>query len=153
MQTFLPYDDFKKTAHVLDRQRLGKQRVENLQILKAIFGESKGWTNHPATKMWANNIWTFAVYHQDIVFEWLNRGYKDTTYGKFFSFLEANFTPSHPRYFHALPPVWLGNEKLHSSHRANLLRKDPDYYGQYGWTEEPAEGYWWPNEWKTQTLD
>ena len=34
MQTFLPYPDFARSAAVLDRQRLGKQRVEVLQILK-----------------------------------------------------------------------------------------------------------------------
>ena len=28
MQTFLPYEDFRASARVLDRQRLGKQRVE-----------------------------------------------------------------------------------------------------------------------------
>lgn len=28
MQTFLPYPDFVESASVLDRQRLGKQRVE-----------------------------------------------------------------------------------------------------------------------------
>lgn len=36
MQTFLPYEDFEQTASVLDRQRLGKQRVETLQLLKAL---------------------------------------------------------------------------------------------------------------------
>lgn len=36
VQTFLPYEDFDKTASVLDRSRLGKQRVETLQLLKAL---------------------------------------------------------------------------------------------------------------------
>lgn len=36
MQTFLPYDSFKKSARVLDQRRLGKQRVECLQILGAL---------------------------------------------------------------------------------------------------------------------
>jgi len=27
VQTFLPYDDFKRSAHALDHKRLGKQRV------------------------------------------------------------------------------------------------------------------------------
>jgi len=38
MQTFLPYPDFKRSAQVLDRQRLGKQRVENLQLMTALTG-------------------------------------------------------------------------------------------------------------------
>lgn len=36
MQTFLPYPDFAESASVLDRQRLGKQRVETLQVMKAL---------------------------------------------------------------------------------------------------------------------
>jgi hypothetical protein len=36
VQTFLPYPDFERTAEVLDDRRLGKQRVEVLQILNAI---------------------------------------------------------------------------------------------------------------------
>ena len=36
MQTFLPFPDFKMSAQVLDYKRLGKQRVEALQILKTL---------------------------------------------------------------------------------------------------------------------
>lgn len=36
MQTFLPYPDFRQSAKVLDRARLGKQRVECLQLARAI---------------------------------------------------------------------------------------------------------------------
>ena len=32
MQTFLPYADFKRSAESLDNKRLGKQRVEAMQI-------------------------------------------------------------------------------------------------------------------------
>lgn len=48
MQTFLPYPSFAESARVLDRQRLGKQRVEVLQLLRALTGQTKGWANHPA---------------------------------------------------------------------------------------------------------
>lgn len=36
MQTFLPYPNFKASAFALDSKRLGKQRVENMQIMSAI---------------------------------------------------------------------------------------------------------------------
>ena len=36
MQTFLPFPDFVASARSLDRLRLGKQRVETLQILNAL---------------------------------------------------------------------------------------------------------------------
>ena len=48
-------------------------------------------------------------------------------------------------------PSWLGNEKLHSSHRAALLGKLPKWYSRFGWTETPAVwskqkgwGYYYP---------
>jgi len=39
VQTFLPYPDFKQSAQTLDWKRLEKQRVEGMQLLKAILGE------------------------------------------------------------------------------------------------------------------
>ena len=41
MQTFLPYESFAESAKVLDWRRLGKQRVEGMQIIKAITGEKR----------------------------------------------------------------------------------------------------------------
>jgi len=41
-------------------------------------------------------------------------------------------------------PAWLGTDTFHASHRSNLLRKDPDYYGQWGWTEPSDLPYIWP---------
>ena len=53
MQTFLPYPNFKRTAKVLDYRRLGKQRVEGMQIINAIENpDPQGWKNHPIVIMW-----------------------------------------------------------------------------------------------------
>lgn len=52
MQTFLPYPSFRESAKCLDNKRLGKQRVECIQIIKAINNPKYGWQNHPAVKMW-----------------------------------------------------------------------------------------------------
>ena len=52
MQTFLPYADFAETARVLDQRRLGKQRVEALQVLRALFIPGYGWRHHPVVRMW-----------------------------------------------------------------------------------------------------
>lgn len=38
MQTFLPYSNFTSSAFVLDSKRLGKQRVENMQLMSALTG-------------------------------------------------------------------------------------------------------------------
>ena len=43
-----------------------------------------------------------------------------------------------------LMPRWLGDEKLHASHRSNLLKKDPEYYGRYNWKESDDLPYHWP---------
>ncbi|MCW2903762.1 MAG: hypothetical protein JWO67_6027 [Streptosporangiaceae bacterium] len=50
MQTFLPYADFTATAQVLDPRRLGKQRVETLQVLRGLTVTGYGWRHHPAVR-------------------------------------------------------------------------------------------------------
>lgn len=135
MQTFLPYNDFKDSAKVLDRQRLGKQRVETLQLLKALRGETKGWVNHPAAKMWRGYENALAIYGVVICEEWVRRGYKDTCREKIMAYRDTSTAVVVPR--------WLGDEDFHASHRSNLLRKDPDYYGKFGWTEPDDLPYVW----------
>lgn len=128
MQTFLPYADFSKSAAVLDRQRLGKQRVENLQLMKALLVPGAGWSRHPAALMWkGHESWLFN-YHTAICQEWIVvRGYKDTCLEKMGVLIEENselFNVS------AAPP-WLGSKPFHRSHRSNLVRKDPDHYREF----------------------
>lgn len=41
-------------------------------------------------------------------------------------------------------PPWLGRESFHASHRANLLRKDADWYSSFGWADSPLLPYEWP---------
>ena len=41
-------------------------------------------------------------------------------------------------------PEWMGDEGFHASHRSNLLKKDPEFYGKYGWTEATDLDYLWP---------
>ena len=51
MQTFLPYPDFTASAAALDPRRLGKQRVEALQVLRGLTVAGYGWRHHPAVRM------------------------------------------------------------------------------------------------------
>ena len=147
MQTFLAFPLFEKAAKILDRQRLGKQRVECLQILQCLTEERVGWKNHPCVKMWAGHEKSLAVYGLYICNEWIKRGYKDTCFGKIQKFIpnyvfrEFNFI----EYFKKIEsPSWLGDNKFHSTHRAALLYKNFDYYKQFGWTEKPELNYIWP---------
>jgi Pyrimidine dimer DNA glycosylase len=52
VQTFLPYPNFAASAAVLDDRRLGKQRVEALQVLRAVAREAYGWKRHPVVRTW-----------------------------------------------------------------------------------------------------
>lgn len=143
MQTFLPHPDFAKSAEVLDRQRLGKQRVEVLQLLKALHGESKGWVNHPCTKMWRLHTRALVEYGNAICSEWRHRGYKDTCLDKI---LKYYYIPSIIRPASHFYPDWFGNEAFHASHRAALLAKNLEWYGKFGWKEEPKIDYLWPTK-------
>ena len=62
MQTFLPYSDFNRSALALDRQRLGKQRVECKQIVLALGNPTYGWQNHPAVRMWRGHARVLCEY-------------------------------------------------------------------------------------------
>lgn len=135
MQTFVPYPDIYKSAIVLDRQRLGKQRVETFQLLRALSNESLGWRNHPAAKMWRGHESGLIAYGVAICAEWISRGYKDTCTEKILAFGKPEDKNM---------PTWWGDDMVHSSHRANLLRKMPEYYGQFGWIEDPSTPYVWP---------
>jgi hypothetical protein len=38
----------------------------------------------------------------------------------------------------------MGQEEIHASHRSNLLRKDSEFYGKFGWAEPDDLPYFWP---------
>ena len=134
MQTFLPYKSFKKSFKTLDYRRLGKQRVEAYQVLNILLDRTDnpngGWRNHPITKMWKGYENALKHYLNLCIEEWMERGYNNT----------MNFEPIEGDIVY---PHWLGNESFHSSHRANLLRKDNEYYSQFEWGEDSENPYTW----------
>lgn len=69
MQSFLPFWDFEQTAALLDPRRLGKRRVEVLQICDALHRASDGWVNHPVTRMWRDYEPALVAYGLAIVRE------------------------------------------------------------------------------------
>ena len=139
VQTFLPYPSFDLSAKVLDRQRLGKQRIEAKQIYFALTRNDYGWQSHPAVLMWRGYEGALLRYGIAICGEWVDRGYRDQQLG----FFRARFAAR--RKINEDPP-WLGDKAFHASHRSNLLRKDPEWYGQFGWSEGPDLEYVWPVE-------
>ena len=133
MQTFLPYPDFLQSARSLDQRRLGKQRVEALQVLRALTWPGYGWRHHPAVKMWAGYEEALVRYGLDVCVVWCATGRADTC-ATTLTIDYATACGGHPVREQSelaaageLPP-WLGRSDLHMSHRSSLLRKDPDFY-------------------------
>ena len=142
MQTFLPYPNSLMSAQVLDDKRLGKQRVEAIQIARCLLGVDgrTGWKNHPAVKMWrGHEPYLINMYLRAMIDEWQSRGFRNI---KVLEHLEqlsdivAGDSVS--------PPEWFTDDKLIMSHRSNLIRKKPDFYRQI-WPDVPDNlEYVWP---------
>jgi len=78
VQTFVPYADFARTAAVLDTKRLGKQRVEVIQIVRALTVPGYAWSSHPAVLMWKGHEEALGRYGLAMCEEWRRRGFGDT---------------------------------------------------------------------------
>lgn len=142
MQTFLPFPDFRQSAAALDRLRLGKQRVEALQVLRALVIPEYGWQSHPAVRMWMGHVPALTMYGLAMVDEWTARGGEDTTREQIMEFAPQ---AAHPDYAAKIPlPYWLGNPEFHLSHRSRLVAKDQRFYAEAFPGTEPDLEYVWP---------
>lgn len=172
MQTFLPEPTFSASAAALDSRRLGKQRVECLQLLnalkqgptklvedpKGLLGDLKEiktpWYNHPACRMWRGWEQSLIDYGLLVCVEWKQRGFKDTCYEKIMTFTEwasnVDFRyqmPAGAQQYCSTDDIWIPswiNETFITAHRSNLIRKDPKFY-QPKWPDIPDDlPYVWP---------
>jgi hypothetical protein len=149
MQTFLPYPDFLASARTLDQKRLGKQRVETIQVLRGLTRPDYGWRNHPAVKMWAGYEEALTRYGLDMCAVWCEPGRADTCAATMATDLASACgialirTQAELAEAGELPP-WLGRDDLHRSHRSSLLRKDPAHYGPQFGDVPPDLEYVWP---------
>lgn len=149
VQTFLPYPGFERSARTLDRKRLGKQRVEVIQIVRAITWPTYAWKSHPATLMWKGHEEALGRYGLTMCDVWVEQGFGDTCAATIAGDL-AGFGVTAIRTEAALidagaMPPWLGDEQLHLSHRSSLFAKDPAFYREkFG--DDVLEGmpYVWP---------
>ncbi|KXK60692.1 cytoplasmic protein [Micromonospora rosaria] len=149
MQTFLPYPDFLASARVLDQKRLGKQRVEAIQVLRGLTRPGYGWRNHPAVKMWAGYEEALVRYGLDVCAVWCAPGRADTCAATLTADLAAAGGPTRVRGRAELAeagelPPWLGRDDLHRSHQSSLLRKDPEHYRRFFGDVPPDLEYVWP---------
>ncbi len=133
MQTFLPFADFEASARALDLKRLGKQRVEAIQVVRALTVPGYGWRHHPAAKMWRGYEEALGRYGLTICEVWVEKGFDDTCAATIVADLAvAGVGPI--RSYAELEaagalPAWLFDEAFLLSHRSSLVRKDPEFYG------------------------
>src|SRR3954447_10783586 len=149
MQTFLPYADFERTARSLDQRRLGKQRVEAMQLLNALTVPGHGWRHHPAAHMWRGDEEALVRYCLEVGKVWCELGHADTVATKIADALHERLGVDRVREQDELAdagdlPPWLGDEAVHRSHRSALLRKDPAFYARIFGDEPDDLDYVWP---------
>ena len=120
---------------------MGKQRIEGIQILNVLLGRSKAWQNHPIVKAWRGYENALKYYINCIIIEWMERGFSNN--------MDLFDIPKV-----MIVPWWKNWKRLHYSHRAMLLHKDPfllsnkfevpPEYTSYGyiWTINVTEKDW-----------
>ncbi|MFF8974724.1 MSMEG_6728 family protein [Streptomyces sp. NPDC014995] len=133
MQTFLPYPGFTASAATLDPRRLGKQRVEALQVLRGLTVAGYGWRHHPAVRMWTGYEEALVRYGLDVCGVWTAAGRADTCAASLVAGLGGLRGGADIRTQEQLAedgelPPWLGDPAFHRSHQSALVRKDPAFY-------------------------
>lgn len=141
MQTFVTRFSDGITAQDLDTPRLGKQRLETLQILKVLMHETEAWKNHPAVAMWRGHRLALCNYGSAMCLQWFNRGHKDTL-AEEFALRQLRLREEELNSFS--PPPWRRDTDILTSHRSNLIRKMPDYYGPKYPDQRMGLPYLWP---------
>lgn len=152
MNVLLPYSSFSHSIAVLDRERLGKQRFDCRQVLVALRAARQGrpmsYDHLPTIKLWRGYESALAVYYTLCIREWVARDYTNTMVEPYDenwirragedTFLDEDGTK-------AALPRWLGDEKLHQSHRNWLSARDNAFYSQLGWGEhDHGAAMYWP---------
>jgi hypothetical protein len=149
MQTFLPYPDFDDSAAVLDVRRLGKQRVETIQVLRALTVPGYGWRHHPAAAMWAGYEETLVRYGLQMCEQWSRLDRADTCATTLVTDLRDTIGIAAVRSTAELAaadelPPWLGDADVHRSHQSALVRKDPGHYRPFFPDVPDDMPYVWP---------
>ena len=159
VNVFITSTNLEECARNLDYRRLGKQRLECIEII-----EGDSWKNHPCYLMWKNNKEALKIYFNHILREWISRGFQNSL--AFYSIDEskAQFyditydentyltTISNPKINEnsILFPKWFCWKPLILSQRASLLRKDEVYYSsKFEKTIFFQTGYLWMNTLET----
>jgi hypothetical protein len=145
MNTFITNDDPKRCAKDLDSKRLGKQRVEGMQLLNTMNENNTkiGWKNHPIAVMWKDYQPQLRYYVNCMIEEWISRGFKNTM--TLYEDTSSNM------------PWWFSWTQLQKSHQSSLLRKDFEHYQNVfdlKFLEDHRDhGYIWVNHLKEEHIE
>jgi hypothetical protein len=173
MQTFLPHATYADSARVLDQKRLGKQRVETLQIMQVLLEERLVTSDKVAflakTRDKDGNVvhvertrrvprpkadWVRETMvpkgwsHHPAVLMWRGHELALLEYQKAVcaEWVARGYKDSclEKTEFLLEPHMdKLSDERFHESHQSNLLRKDESYYSNYSHLG-PDLPYKWP---------
>jgi hypothetical protein len=150
MQTFItdtPSNDYG--VQYLDQKRLVKQLLECRQIMAALAGETKGWVNHPATKMWRGSEVYLYYYARAVKNEMALRGYSyEKNWAELNRLVELfDWDVDEPAWFHDSEYI-----KVMYTHRGRLFIKNEELYPL--WSEQGKHytdyvccdrcNYYWP---------
>jgi len=142
MQTFIVDEDLRRSASLLDRIRLGNQRLEAIWIAQILVGinANSRWKNHPAVRMWRGYesylIWEYLVVH---MVEWAKRGYKNTRCVEYLAELGYLTLDKPP----GPMPCWIDDNFI-EAHRSNLIRKKEEFYAPLFPQTKRGLAYIWP---------
>jgi hypothetical protein len=124
---WLPYPCYKSSVYCMHRDLLHKQCRSIEEVLQ------HKWVRHPASLMWRGHhyqLCNYAMYCAHAI---------DMPIDKF-----VRYRDKLPESASTELPTWFDDDRIHSSHRSNLLRKYPDYYSDCDWVEKPTSNYYWP---------
>jgi len=161
VNTFLPVADFRQSCEFIDTVRLGKQRSEIKIILTALTGvrfkkadgiraepvENYGYSNHAVARMWRGHERALARLGIETCDVWADRYGHSIVHGTgsdTFKDMVAWHNWCWDNGADDDEPSWFGDPKVHSMYRAKLLFKDPEWYGKFGWSEEPDDNFIYP---------
>lgn len=91
--------------------------------------------------MWRGHELALAIYSVHIARECVQRRRIQTKLlGEFLKVVRLLRAAGAPARY----PPWMRDWSIMLSHRSNLLRKDKDWYSQFGWLVKPDLPYVWP---------
>jgi len=114
--TFVPYPDLALSLGILVKEHVAKQREDAWKLYNTLKTKKKGWDQLKICRMWEGYLpclaWYYNVAHANCNRRMVPVGSHkpiDT------SAMIINF------------PSWFGNQKLHQSHRSNLVALYDEY--------------------------